>query len=353
MQLMHEQIIIDSFGSTAFVTDQSQNITQGFLYAPFGEITTEYNATFGNDVLPKYSFNAKELDEETGMYYYEARYYKPPVFTSRDPMMDQQPWLTPYHYCSNNPVGRVDPSGCEDWIPPTDGSGNWTAERGDGYWKLAKQAGIPLEEARAAVITANKKRGQKRTTETMVYPGDVVNIGGSNTETYSETNRQSTSGYPLIPASGRIESVSLIGTLCDEIIGGLLQEGLISLGMDEKNASNISSGIGLIGSILVTKKVCSSSSANRINSVLKNASKGRGMYGLGEASSYEANIAGAKWVGKGYRISKDGKAWISSDGLRQYRLPSYKKSLKKTQANFESRSRNTETWKNNGHLDIQ
>ena len=65
-------------GSTAFVTDQNQTVTQGFLYAPFGEITTEYNATFGNNVLPKYSFNAKELDEETGMYYYEARYYKPP-----------------------------------------------------------------------------------------------------------------------------------------------------------------------------------------------------------------------------------------------------------------------------------
>ncbi|MBO7625707.1 MAG: RHS repeat-associated core domain-containing protein [Bacteroidales bacterium] len=103
-------------GSTAFVTDQNQIVTQGFLYAPFGEITTEFDANFGNGTLPKYSFNAKELDEETGMYYYEARYYKPPVFTSRDPMMDQKPWLTPYHYCSNNPVGRMDPTGMlDDW----------------------------------------------------------------------------------------------------------------------------------------------------------------------------------------------------------------------------------------------
>ena len=101
-------------GSTAYVTDQNQTVTQGFLYAPFGEITTEYNANFGNNVLPKYSFNAKELDEETGMYYYEARYYKPPVFTSRDAMMEKKPWLSPYHYCSNNPVGRVDPSGMFD-----------------------------------------------------------------------------------------------------------------------------------------------------------------------------------------------------------------------------------------------
>ena len=191
--------------STMYVTDVQQSVVQSFLYAPYGEIISEYNTHAMGDAFPKYAFNAKELDEETGMYYYEARYYAPPVFTSRDPMFEKKPWLSPYHYCSNNPVGRVDPSGCEDWIPPTDGSGNWTAERGDGYWELAKKAGIPLEEARAAVITANKKRGQKRTTETMVYPGDVVNIGGSNTETNSETNRPSISGYPLIPASGRID----------------------------------------------------------------------------------------------------------------------------------------------------
>ena len=107
---------MNHLGSTAFVTDQNQNITQGFLYAPFGEITTEYNANFYSNVLPKYSFNAKELDEETGMYYYEARYYKPPVFTSRDPMFEKYFWTTPYAYCANNPVKYVDPSGC-DIIP--------------------------------------------------------------------------------------------------------------------------------------------------------------------------------------------------------------------------------------------
>ena len=102
-------------GSTAYVTDNNATITQGFLYAPFGEITTEFDANFGSDIIPKYSFNAKELDEETGMYYYEARYYKPPVFTSRDPMFEKYFWMTPYAYCANNPVKYVDPSG-EDWF---------------------------------------------------------------------------------------------------------------------------------------------------------------------------------------------------------------------------------------------
>ncbi len=70
-----------------------------------------YAPMWQNGTLPKYSFNAKELDEETGMYYYEARYYKPPVFTSRDPMFEKYFWMTPYAYCANNPVKYVDPSG--------------------------------------------------------------------------------------------------------------------------------------------------------------------------------------------------------------------------------------------------
>ena len=77
-----------------------------------------------NSALPKYSFNAKELDEEFGMYYYEARYYKPQVFTSRDPLMNEKPWLTPYHYCSNNPTNKVDPTGMTDeytWVKTGDG----------------------------------------------------------------------------------------------------------------------------------------------------------------------------------------------------------------------------------------
>ncbi|MBR0073866.1 MAG: RHS repeat-associated core domain-containing protein, partial [Bacteroidales bacterium] len=98
-------------GSTAFITDQNQTIVQGFLYAPFGEITNEYNAGWQSGTLPKYSFNAKELDEETGMYYYEARYYQPPTFTSRDPLFEKYPTFTPYAYCANNPVKYVDPSG--------------------------------------------------------------------------------------------------------------------------------------------------------------------------------------------------------------------------------------------------
>ena len=100
--------------STMYVTDVQQSVVQSFLYAPYGEIISEYNTHAMGEAFPKYSFNAKELDEETGFYYYEARYYAPPTFISRDPLMNEKPWLSPYHYCSNNPIGRVDPSGMMD-----------------------------------------------------------------------------------------------------------------------------------------------------------------------------------------------------------------------------------------------
>ena len=101
----------DHLGSTGMVTDINDNIVQGFLYAPFGEIVNEYNPGWSSDRVPNYAFNAKELDEENGMYYYSARYYAPPTFISRDPMFEKYPSISPYTYCANNPMKFVDPTG--------------------------------------------------------------------------------------------------------------------------------------------------------------------------------------------------------------------------------------------------
>ena len=59
----------------------------------------------------KFACNAKELDEESGMYYFEARYYAPPIFISPDPLFEKYPWMSMYAYCGNNPVSRIDPTG--------------------------------------------------------------------------------------------------------------------------------------------------------------------------------------------------------------------------------------------------
>jgi hypothetical protein len=45
------------------------------------------------------------------------------MFISKDPLFEKYPWMSPYAYCSNNPVNRIDPTGMSDgWID--DGNGN-------------------------------------------------------------------------------------------------------------------------------------------------------------------------------------------------------------------------------------
>ncbi len=59
------------------------------------------------------SVGSKELDEETGLYYYGARYYDPKVslWLSVDPLAGEYPGMSPYNYTAGNPVVLVDPDG--------------------------------------------------------------------------------------------------------------------------------------------------------------------------------------------------------------------------------------------------
>ena len=86
--------------------------------------------------------------------------------------------------------------------------------------------------------------------------------------------------------------------------------------------------------------------------ILRDAAKFKGNFGLGEASVSEADELGRAWVGKGFTYASDGKTLISSNGLRQFRPPSFKPRLGIQQANFEWRNIPKGAWQGNGHLDI-
>lgn len=61
----------------------------------------------------RHLFNAKEFDEETGLYYYGARYYDPrlSLWISTDPLQEKYPHINSYCYTANNPILFVDPDG--------------------------------------------------------------------------------------------------------------------------------------------------------------------------------------------------------------------------------------------------
>ena len=92
----------------------------------------------------------------------------------------------------------------------------------------------------------------------------------------------------------------------------------------------------------------------KLNGMLRDTAKGKGKFYYSSVTREQADVMGRAWVGDGYKISNSGKAWISKDGKRQYRLPSYKQRLNKMQANFERKFEGQlwENWPSNAHVDI-
>jgi RHS repeat-associated protein len=132
----------DHLGSAQVVTNHAGAIYERFEYTPYGEVWIAWanSGVVHNEMLP-YRFTGKELDEETGLYYYGARYLDPKVsrWLSADPAMGEYIPSAPvndearrrngnlpgmggvfnyvnlhaYHYAGNNPVKYIDPDGEE------------------------------------------------------------------------------------------------------------------------------------------------------------------------------------------------------------------------------------------------
>jgi RHS repeat-associated protein len=98
-------------GSGSLITDGSGNTYQTLAYAPFGETLVNQ---FSGDYDEPYKFTGYERDRESGLDYAHARYYSiDGTFKSTDPMWWKYPNITPYNYCGNNPIMRVDRTGMD------------------------------------------------------------------------------------------------------------------------------------------------------------------------------------------------------------------------------------------------
>ena len=129
----------DHLGSSSYITNLDGEVVQHIEYVPFGEVFIEERNNIWNT---PYLFNAKEFDEETGLYYYGARYYEPrlSLWISVDPISNYDPSnsenyldgehnngvynsynLYPYGYCYQNPIKLLDPNGKQvdavDFVP--------------------------------------------------------------------------------------------------------------------------------------------------------------------------------------------------------------------------------------------
>ena len=98
----------DQLGSTVMVTDETGEVVWDAEYTPFGDINDPYKTEEG-----MIQFTGKDIDLDTGLYYFNARWYDPSLgrFMTEDPARDGLNW---YAYCSNNPLRYVDPTGLKN-----------------------------------------------------------------------------------------------------------------------------------------------------------------------------------------------------------------------------------------------
>jgi RHS repeat-associated protein len=136
--------LYDGLGSVTGLTNLTGTLVATYKYDAFGAIRSQTGG-----VVSHYKFTCREYDEESGLYYYRARYYDAGVgrFLSQDPIrMFYEP--NQYVYVWNNPVVYRDPlgqqglhgagyGGMRGWssyqaasLPSVPGSGSLAAEIG-------------------------------------------------------------------------------------------------------------------------------------------------------------------------------------------------------------------------------
>lgn len=102
----------DHQGNNRVVINQSGTVEEASHYYPFGGVF----ASSGN--VQPYKYNGKEYDGKKGLNWhdYGARHYDAALgrFTTVDALCDKHFGVSPYAYCGNEPIGRIDPDG-NDW----------------------------------------------------------------------------------------------------------------------------------------------------------------------------------------------------------------------------------------------
>lgn len=112
----------DHIGSANIIVDAKGNIVEETVFHPYGDIRSRVKSDVGGKSIPSnYLFSQKELDEESGLQYFETRLLQGSFgrFASVDPLVSTPPMdhlgdpqmLAPYAFARNNPIRYGDPTG--------------------------------------------------------------------------------------------------------------------------------------------------------------------------------------------------------------------------------------------------
>ncbi len=97
---------MDNQGTIRDLIDSTGTILNHISYDAFGNVTAETNP----DVDFRFGYTGREVDEESGLLYYRARYYDPSVgkFFSEDPIGFGGGDVNFYRYVGNSSTNYLD-----------------------------------------------------------------------------------------------------------------------------------------------------------------------------------------------------------------------------------------------------
>jgi RHS repeat-associated protein len=113
---------LDGLGSTTSLSSSAGSLARTYTFDSFGKTTASSGA-----LVNPFQFTSRELDTETNLYNFRARYYDQNSgrFLSEDPIAFSSDTYNFYDYVGNDPIDFSDPSGNKkihgNWCGP-----NWT-----------------------------------------------------------------------------------------------------------------------------------------------------------------------------------------------------------------------------------
>ena len=99
----------DNIGNIIRYLDANGNTVAQYIYDAFGNLISKSGPLAD---FFRLRFSTKYFDVETGLYYYDYRFYRPTlmVWLTRDPI-EERGGVNLYGFCGNNPVSRYDADG--------------------------------------------------------------------------------------------------------------------------------------------------------------------------------------------------------------------------------------------------
>ncbi len=144
----------DHLGSNSVLTDQSGAVVEKTTYQPYGEVKS-------GGTKSKFGYTGQEKDQETGLNYYDSRYYDPHLqrFVQPDTLLpdvyDPQQ-LNRYSYARNNPLTYNDPTGHFVSLGSLIGTAlRWIAGTSVGRAVVKTAASLPIVKSVVQAVAKN------------------------------------------------------------------------------------------------------------------------------------------------------------------------------------------------------